>query len=119
MRNTPAPQRGIWATYVLAARKNAGPRLSQAELARRLGVDRSTIWRWETGQSKPEDADIVAQLAEVLDLDLEEALAAAGLRPGVSAPAEPTRDIDEEIDLVRTDPQLTDSMKVRIIEMIF
>ncbi len=34
-----------------AARIDAG--LTQAELARRLNVSETTIWKWETGKSEP------------------------------------------------------------------
>lgn len=116
MRNTPAGQRGTWATFAKAAR--TGARLSQSELARRLRVDRTTVFRWETGKQKPENAELVRLFSQVLDIDLDEALAAAGLRPG-PAPVEPTREYDEEIEMVRTDPGLTEAVKERIIEMIW
>lgn len=116
VRNTPAEQRGTWATFAKAAR--TGARMSQSELARRLNVERTTVWRWETGKQKPESADMVAAFARILDIDLDEALAAAGLRPGVTAPAEPTREVDEEIDLVRRNPNLTEQQKMQIVKVI-
>lgn len=116
MRNTSGQQRGTWATYSKAARE--GALLSKAELSRRLQVDRGTIHRWETGATRPEDAEVVQTFAQLLGLNLDEALAAAGLRPGVEAPAEPTREVDEEIELVRTDPKLDAEMKRRIISLI-
>lgn len=116
MRNRSGHQRGTWATYARTAREAA--LLSKAELARRLGVDRGTIHRWETGANRPEDPNVVQAFARVLGLDLDEVLAAAGLRPDVEPPAEPTREVDEEIELVRTDPRLSESMKRRIIELI-
>lgn len=116
MRNTSGPGRGGWATYVTAAREHA--LVSKAELARRVGIDRGTVHRWEAGQNRPDSAEIVQRVANVLNVDLDEALAAAGLRPGVEAPAQPTVDHDEELELVRTDPRLTDDEKVRIIQVI-
>jgi transcriptional regulator with XRE-family HTH domain len=116
VRNTPGEQRNTWATFAKAARE--GARMSQSELARRLDMERTTIWRWETGKQRPESADVVAAFADVLDIDLDEALAAAGLRPGATALAEPTRERDEEIELVASDPDLDDAMKQRIIDMI-
>ncbi|MFI6332951.1 helix-turn-helix domain-containing protein [Micromonospora chersina] len=116
MRITEGAERGSWATYSRLAREGAG--LGKSELARRLGMDRGTVHRWEIGKTRPEDPQVVQAFAEVLGLDLEEALAAAGLRPGVAPPAEPTREPDEEIDLVRTDPRLSDDMKRRIIQLI-
>lgn len=116
MRNTSGPGRGTWATYVQAAREHA--RLTKTELARRIGKDRATIGRWEDGKNRPEDADLVARFADVLGLDREEALAAAGLRPGIEPPAVPTVEVDEEVHLVRTDPNLDEPMKERIIALI-
>jgi transcriptional regulator with XRE-family HTH domain len=98
MRNTPGPERGTWATYIKAAREHA--RLNKTQLAQRIGKDRATVGRWEDGKNRPEDANLVALVAEVLGLDQDEALAAAGLRPGVEAPVEPTREPDEEVDLI-------------------
>lgn len=105
----------MWATFVKAARGL----MSQAELARQLDVERTTVWRWETGKQRPESAELVAQFARVTGVDQDEALAAAGLRPGQAAPAEPTREADEEIDLVVNDPNLGNQMKQRIIEIIY
>ncbi len=116
VRNTSGGSSGGWATYVKRARE--GVPMSQSELARRLGTDRTTVWRWENDRQRPENADVVAAVARVLQLDQEEALAAAGLRPGVEAPAEPTRELDEELELVRTDPRLPPDVKLRIIKLI-
>jgi transcriptional regulator with XRE-family HTH domain len=122
VRNTPDGERnsdpGTWATYARLARENAVPPISQSELARRLDTDRTTIWRWEHGKQKPEDPAIVVRFAAVLGLDPDEALAAAGLRPGVAAPSTPTMEVDEEIELVRTDQRLDADMKRRIIALI-
>jgi transcriptional regulator with XRE-family HTH domain len=93
--------------------------LGISEFARRVGVDRGTVHRWESGKTSPTDPEVVQRFAEALNLDLDESLAAAGLRPGVTAPAEPTREVDAEIELVRTDPTLSDGMKVRIIKLIY
>lgn len=117
MRNSSGQPRGTWATYARAARE--GARLSKAELARRIGKDRGTIHRWEAGSNRPEDPDVVQAFALALGLDVDEALAAAGLRPGTEPPAEPTREYDEEIELVRTDPRLDEDMKRRIIDLIY
>src|SRR5688572_20611332 len=54
MRNTPS---GTWATLVKRMRDATG--MTGADLARRLDVDRATIWRWEAGRQKPENADLV------------------------------------------------------------
>lgn len=115
VRNTTGPGRGGWATYAKAAR--TGALLSQSELARRLGINRTTIFRWETGAARPENPDVVQAFAEVLSLNLDEALAAAGLRPGTTAPAEPTRERDEEMEMILAAP-VDDRMKQRMIERL-
>lgn len=48
-------------------------KLSQQELADKLGVDRSTIAKWETGTNSPR-TNKLHQLAKVLDCSLEELL---------------------------------------------
>lgn len=77
MRNA---DRGSWATLVRRVRTSAG--MSGAELARRLDIDRATIWRWEADKQRPESAETVQAFAELFGLDLDETLAAAGMRPG-------------------------------------
>lgn len=72
-----------WASYVRAARSHAG--LSVTKLAELAKVGRATIYRWETGAARPERAEIVARVAQVCGVDLEEALTAAGFRPGEKA----------------------------------
>lgn len=91
-----------WAEYLTAAREAAG--LSKVGLARAAKVGRATVFRWEGGDSRPERAEIVARVARVLGVDLDEALAAAGLRPTSEPPTHPARpphEIDSEIDLIR------------------
>lgn len=114
MRNTSGPERDNWATYARTARENAG--LSKMALARRLGIDRATIHRWETGQTRPDDALTVQAWAAVFGIDLDDALVAAGLRPG-ELPDVPEV-VDPEIELVRTDPELDPEMKIRIVTLI-
>lgn len=48
-------------------------KLSQQELADKIGVDRSTIAKWETGAHLPR-TDKLRQLARILDCSLEELL---------------------------------------------
>jgi transcriptional regulator with XRE-family HTH domain len=57
--------------YIVEWRESRG--LGQDALANRMGVDRTTIWRWETGkrQVKPE---IQAQIADALGLERPEDL---------------------------------------------
>lgn len=78
-----------WAAYLAAARERTG--LTKAELAKAARVARATVFRWEAGESRPEQAEIVARVAEVLGVDLDEALGAAGLRPDPAVPDRPRR----------------------------
>jgi len=48
-------------------------KLSQQELATKLGIDRSTVAKWETGVHSPR-IDKLRQLAKVLNCSLEELL---------------------------------------------
>lgn len=89
-------QQDSWATFAKRSRLGAVPPVSQSELARRLETDRTTIWRWEHGKQKPDAPDIVVRFAMALNIDPDEALAAAGFKPGIIPPAEPTRDYDED-----------------------
>lgn len=47
--------------------------VTQAELANRLGVDRSTVACWEIGKSKP-TADKLVKVADVLGCTVDELL---------------------------------------------
>lgn len=76
-----------WAGYVKHAREHA--RLTRSGLAEAIGTSYATIWRWETGKQTPERAAIVVRMAEITGVDVDEALAAAGLRPGHDVPAAP------------------------------
>lgn len=89
---------GTWATYVTSTRERIG--MTKAELARRLGVDRATIHRWESGANRPEDADLVHHFADLFGLDTDEALTAAGLRPTRKPAARPTKEPPLDPDLV-------------------
>lgn len=99
MRNVP-PAEGGWASYVRAAREHA--KLTRPALAVAMGVQRSTIYRWETTNTRPEQADVVARFARETGVNLDEALAAAGLRPGVVAPDRPAQ---QELPM---DPQVAE-----------
>lgn len=92
--------------------------LSKAELARRVGIDRATVHRWETGQFRPDSAEVVQSFAKVLGLDLDEALAAAGLRPDVEPPTEPTIERDEEVELILSAP-VSERMKKEMLDRLF
>lgn len=115
---TPASQtRGAWAAYVAAVRARVG--MSKSELARRLGVDRGTVHRWEQNTSRPEDANVVTAFAELFDLDVDEALTAAGLRVSATPPTRPTRDVplDPDVKIIMrrlTDPSVGEAEKTSI-----
>lgn len=115
MRNTGGMNRGTWATYAQAAREGAG--LSKSELGRRLGVDRATIHRWETGQTRPDVIDVVVKFADVLTLDLDEVVAAAGMSPTRQAPEKPTREPDPELEEILAS-SLPDRVKQDLIEHV-
>lgn len=87
MRNSLNSARDTWAAYVKSAREAAG--LSQTELARRMGINRNTIGRWESGKFRPENADLVYNFANSLGILVDDALAAAGFRPNADPPSEP------------------------------
>lgn len=82
--------------------------MSKAELARRLGVDRGTVIRWESNKSRPEDAHVVTRFAELFGLDADEALTAAGLRVAAATPTRPARDVPLDPDLKVIMRRLTD-----------
>lgn len=117
VRNTSTPGRGNWATYVTATRERVG--MSKADLARRLGVDRGTVHRWEAGQNRPEDAAVVTAFADLFGLDVDEALTAAGLRLSPTPASRPTKEVplDPDVKLIMrrlTDPNVSEPEKATI-----
>ena len=58
---------------IRAGRKAKG--LSQNELAMLMGVDRTTVTKWETGKAFPK-TKMLMQLSEVLGIPLEDLLKA-------------------------------------------
>lgn len=120
VRNTSGPGRDRWATLVGRAREAAG--LTKVAMAQRIGVDRATITRWEQGVTRPESADVVQRVADLLGLDLDEALAAAGLRPSEERPPQQPReptdpDVLKLLKLL-ADPDTPDATKVQIRAMM-
>lgn len=95
-----------WANYLAAARTAAG--LSKTELARAAQVGRATVFRWEAGESRPEQSEIVVRVAKVLGVDLDEALAAAGLRPTAQPPTKPVKEPPLDPDLLLLASRLAD-----------
>lgn len=113
VRNTPE-RRAVWAAYIQALRQAS--RISRPELARRLGVDPTTVWRWETSRQKPESPDIPQAIARLFDQDVDQVLAAAGLIP--DADPAPVAEVDPEEEYVLKHPRLSDARKVQIIKLI-
>jgi transcriptional regulator with XRE-family HTH domain len=116
VRSNDGPRSGTtWASYVKAARQAAG--LSQTDLAVRTGISRNTISRWEVGRYRPDKPQDVITVARATGVDPGEALAAAGFRPDVPPPVEPTRTPDPELDRIRQS-KLSPAAKARLIARI-
>jgi transcriptional regulator with XRE-family HTH domain len=115
VRNVPSA-RDTWATYVKSIR--TATRLSRAEFARRLEVDPTTVWRWETGRQKPESPAVPEALAAMFHLELEDALRAAGLLPTIGpAPEPPLPPMDPDLKLLvqkLADPKTNEATKAFI-----
>lgn len=90
------------------------PGWSVARLAREAGLHRSTIFRWKSGAKTGLNVASVRAVAIAFGDDPAEALRAAGQAIG-HAPGET---VDEELELVRTDPNLDPATKVRIVNLI-
>lgn len=82
MRNTSG---STWATFVKDGRDRAG--LSQKALADVLGIERTTVWRWENAGVRPDSPEMVAATADAIHQDRNAAMHAAGLAiPDFAAP---------------------------------
>src|SRR5690554_886385 len=96
-----------WGGYARAARAAAG--ISVADLARLTRIGRATLYRWEGGDQRPERAELVMRWAEAVGVDLDEALAAAGLRPTAAAPDRPVaQQVPLDPDLAHLQRRLED-----------
>lgn len=62
-------------------RESQEPKLTQPDLARLLGVGRSTVYRWETGDRKP-DVELLPRITEKTGIPARE------LRPDLIGLAE-------------------------------
>lgn len=81
---------GEFATLVRTGRIAA--RLSQQDLADAIGVSRWAVLRWEGNKQKPENAEVVAKLAEVIRVDYDVLMRAVGLAlagPGTAPEPDP------------------------------
>lgn len=114
-RNISSEGRGGWASYAAAVRRRTG--LGKTDFGKRLNVDRGTIHRWETGQTRPGDPAILERFAATFALPLDEVLAAAGLRPDVAPPSAPANEPDPEIEeIIRSG--LSERIKKELIEHV-
>ncbi|MFY1669532.1 helix-turn-helix domain-containing protein [Plantactinospora sp. WMMB334] len=118
MRSDDDP-RQVWAAYIRGLMRASG--LRGPALAQRLGVDPSTVWRWETGKQKPESPVMPEAIAKLFQLDVDEVLMAAGLVPVAPTPAvEERREPDEERELImasRASPRMKAIMLHRLEEL--
>lgn len=76
VRNSPKAPTPTWQAYVLEARRLSG--LSQQALADVLGVNKSTVWRWENESRAPESLDLAVRVADATRTPRETAAAAGG-----------------------------------------
>lgn len=113
VRGNPAPRR-TWASYITAVRE--ATLLSKAEFARRIDVDRGTINRWESGQTKPTDVDILVRLSSTFRLDFEDVLSAAGFRPEAAAEEAPPERDEEAEEILQS--KLPDAIKRDLLQVL-
>jgi transcriptional regulator with XRE-family HTH domain len=63
-----------WGTYVRTERQRRG--INQDDLADRIGVDRKTVMRIETGETKRVDLALLIEICEALEVRPSDAVAA-------------------------------------------
>lgn len=118
VRNTNGPGRGTWAALVHKVRGN----MEIAAFARRLGVDRGTVRRWEAGETTPRGFEVVQRFAALFGLDLDQTLTIAGLRPASDevAPTPEMRWDPDVMELQRMldDPTTPEATKEQIRAMV-
>ena len=88
--------------------------MSQKELSEKIGVSRSTIGMYETGEREP-DFETLEALADVFNVNMDTLL--GKVAQNENKPAEPELDeLDQE--LLSLAAQLTPAQKQRQIEML-
>ncbi len=60
----------LFASKLRARRRALGA--TQEEMAERLGVDRTTLWRWENGKAMPKSGEAIAAVKRTYDFSQEE-----------------------------------------------
>lgn len=93
--------------FLLCKMAEHEPPLSQAELARRMGVGQSTISRWIFNAGRPKD-DKLRLLGEAIGVGFSDLLAIAGY-------GEPSDDITEALSALRPD---VDSLAIELSAML-
>lgn len=99
-----------WGAYLRRMTKRPG--WSVARLAREAQIHRATIFKYMNGEKTGVTVATVTAIARALGDDPASALRAAGT---VAPDLDP---VDEEIELVRGDPDLEPDMKIRIVSLI-
>lgn len=74
--NNAASKSGTWATLVVDGRRRMG--YTQERLAALVGVDRTTVWRWEKQNRLPDTVELTLLVARHIGIESEVALHAAG-----------------------------------------
>jgi transcriptional regulator with XRE-family HTH domain len=87
--------------------------LSPAQLARRLGVQTSTIQAWESDRSQPR-ANRLSMLAGVLGVSLSWLLHGIGTSPAEETPSEIARNLSGQIDRLKRLHEETAEVMVQI-----
>lgn len=103
-------------TRLLTFRKAAG--LTQAELAQRVGETQGNISFWER-TDKPPRSDVLARLARVLGVSVEELLgepSSPAVPPPLSTAPGPSGQVQRAFEAVRALPR---SQQRKVIEFVF
>lgn len=87
MRNIEDVVSGDWASFVREGRREL--KLTQEKFGAAVGVNRSTVWRWEKEGMKPENVEVTTAVARLFGVSVDAAMKAAGLM--AVGPYEPTR----------------------------
>lgn len=92
------PEAATFGDRVAGARETAG--MSQGELARRLGVKKSTLVGWEDDTSEPR-ANRLSMMAGILNVSIKWLLTGEGDGPGAPDDLEPATDFGAVLSELR------------------